>query len=310
MRDFHQERMKIGLVHFMAFPETMKGGGPYLETLEQVAEDDFFSAVEIRPPAAPGLEEQIKSLAEAAHLTLGAAAQPVILTEKLDPNSLDEAVRVKAVEELKKTVDFAYGIGARLAVVMSGPDPGPQARPKAKDALVKSLVELCKYAEKQAKEHVVTVSLETFDRDVDKKSLIGPSAEAAEVAARVKESATNFGLSLDLSHLPLLRETPADALTAVGENLIHVHAGNCVLKDPSHPGYGDLHPPFGIPGGENDVEELRHWLEALIYSGYFGRPSPTGLPVFTFEVKPMPGQSSAVAIANVKRTFMEAWAQL
>lgn len=310
MRDFHQERMKVGLVHFMAFPETMKGDGPYLETLERIAADEFFSVAEIRRPAEEGLEERIKSLAEAAHLTLAVAAQPALLGGKLDLNSLEAGERKKAIGEVRRTMDFAERIGARLVTVMSGPDPGEGARQQAREALVRSLVEVCQYAEAKAGDGALTICLETFDRTVDKKALLGPSQEAAEIASSVKEKAANFGLSLDLSHLPLLGETAADALAAVGENLLHVHAGNCVLKDPSHPAYGDQHPPFGIPGGENDVEELRHWLEALIYSGYFGRPSPSGLPIFSFEVKPLPGQSSDVVIANVKRVFLEAWARL
>lgn len=310
MRDFHQERMKLGLVHFMAFPQAAEGEATYLETLEKVAADEFFTAVEIRRPPSEGLEEQIRDIGEGAHLAIGVAAQPAILAGKLDLNSLHTDERKRAVQEVKETVDFGYGVGARLVTVMSGPDPGEQGRAKAKEALVKSLVEVCKYAEAEAGGYVATVCLETFDRTVDKKALLGPSTEAAEVAAQVKQSVDNFGLSLDLSHLPLLEESPAEALAVVGESLLHVHAGNCVMKDPSHPAYGDHHPPFGIPGGENDVEELGHWLEALIYSGYFGRPSPTGMPVLSFEVKPLSGQSSDAAIANVKRTFMEAWARL
>jgi sugar phosphate isomerase/epimerase len=310
MRDFYQERMKLGLVHSMAFPEAAKSDAVYLDTLERIASDEFFSAVEIAPPPTEGLEGQVRSIAEAGHLTLVVAGQPGILAAKLDLNSLDEEQRGLAVTQVKETVDFACSIGARLVAVMSGPDPGAASRSQAKKALAKSLVEVCEYAKAQSGDCALTISLETFDRSIDKKSLIGPSQEAAEVAAEVKQSAANFGISLDLSHLPLLSETPADALTAVGENLIHVHAGNCVMKDKSHPGYGDLHPPFGIPGGENDVEELRHWLEALIYSGYFGRPSPTVTPLVSFEVKPLPGQSSDVVVANVKRTFWEAWARL
>jgi len=39
--------MKGGLVHFMAYPEVMKGEGSILEKLQKIAEDDFFTAVEI-----------------------------------------------------------------------------------------------------------------------------------------------------------------------------------------------------------------------------------------------------------------------
>ncbi len=39
--------MKVGLVHFMAFPEVMKGDVPILETVEKICKDDFFTAIEI-----------------------------------------------------------------------------------------------------------------------------------------------------------------------------------------------------------------------------------------------------------------------
>ena len=39
--------MKTGIVHFMAFPETIKGEGPILETVYKIATDDYFSAIEL-----------------------------------------------------------------------------------------------------------------------------------------------------------------------------------------------------------------------------------------------------------------------
>jgi len=39
--------MKVGLIHFMAYPQVMKGEGPIFETLQKIAEDDFFTAVEV-----------------------------------------------------------------------------------------------------------------------------------------------------------------------------------------------------------------------------------------------------------------------
>jgi len=39
--------MKVGLIHFMAYPQVIRGDGPILETLQKIAEDDFFTAVEI-----------------------------------------------------------------------------------------------------------------------------------------------------------------------------------------------------------------------------------------------------------------------
>ncbi|HID06226.1 MAG TPA: hypothetical protein EYP10_03670 [Armatimonadetes bacterium] len=57
------------------------------------------------------------------------------------------------------------------------------------------------------------------------------------------------------------------------------------------------------------MEELRVFLEALIYSGYLKREVPTQLPLLTFEVKPQPDEDWQEIIAGTKRVFQEAWAK-
>jgi hypothetical protein len=80
------------------------------------------------------------------------------------------------------------------------------------------------------------------------------------------------------------------------------------VKVPGRPGYGDLHPRFGFPGSENDVEELTKFLQALFLTGYLRRIQPAGKrPNVGFEVRPQPGESSATILANIKRTWSQAW---
>jgi len=112
---------------------------------------------------------------------------------------------------VKELVDDAYSINARSLIVCSGPDP-IKDREKARVSLVKSLKSLCKYAEQGARDHTLLICLETFDRDVDKKLLIGPTVEAVKIAKAVREECWNFGLCIDQGHLPLLKERPEEAL--------------------------------------------------------------------------------------------------
>jgi hypothetical protein len=58
------------------------------------------------------------------------------------------------------------------------------------------------------------------------------------------------------------------------------------------------------------VQELSDFLSALVYTGYFQNDVPTRKPVVTFEVKPLPGESSELVIANTKRTFRDAWTRV
>jgi hypothetical protein len=107
----------------------------------------------------------------------------------------------------------------------------------------------------------------------------------------------------------LQHETSAFALNQLKDYLVHIHVGNCVL-DPKLPGYGDLHPRFGWPGGVNDVPELAEFIHTLFAIGYL---APEGgrqeKPWVGFEVKPQsPDESSEMVIAGAKRAWKEAWA--
>jgi sugar phosphate isomerase/epimerase len=293
--------MKVGLVHFMAYPNTLKGEGPIVETLTKVARDDYFDAIEITWIKDSTQREEAKKLLKASGLSISYAAQPAVLLTPLNPNSLDQTEREKALQILKQELESAYEFGASGFALLSGRDPGEEKRAEAKSALIETLKELCQYAKEKGKLKVV---LETFDRAIDKKALIGPSIEAQEIAQAVRKEYDNFGIMLDLSHLPLLNETPQEAISALSEYLVHIHIGNCILKDKNHPAWGDTHPRFGLEGGENDVQELREFLRVLLDKGILNETSP---PVVSFEVKPLPGEDSEVIIANAKRTLDRAW---
>ena len=60
--------MKVGLVHFMAYPETITGEGPILKTLEEIAEDDFFSALEATHIKNPKVRKKAEELLQATGL--------------------------------------------------------------------------------------------------------------------------------------------------------------------------------------------------------------------------------------------------
>lgn len=309
-----RDMMDLGLVHFMAWP-IIRDEDPemILATARQIAEDDFFSVLEVRRSQHPEVMAGLKAMAATSKLKLGVGAQPPLLLGKLSVNTLDAAARQAAVDEVKLSIDAAYELGAKLVAFLSGPRPDSEADiPAAMDALVESCVALCQYSQSKAGDgDPVWLSLEQFDDSIEKCSLIGPSPLAAELAERVKQQAPNFGLTQDLSHMPLLGESPQDMLMPTVDHLIHVHVGNAVMAEEGMVGYGDKHPGFGYPGSENDVPELASFLEALIYVGYFDRDDlPTGRPIVTFEVAPMPGEDSDLLIAGTKRAFHAAWSML
>lgn len=291
----------------MAYPQVIKGEGPILETLSKVLNDEYFGAIEVTWIKDDAVRAEAAKMLRCAHMDVVFAGQPPLLTQKLDLNAADESERTRAVDQCKNSVDQAYEIGASILAVLSGPVPADGDKKAAYDRLTDSLIRICKYA--QSKGDLV-VSIETFDYDVDKKCLVGPTAEAVELAKRVRAESPNFGLTVDLSHQPMLNESIGQMVSTASPYLVHTHIGNAVLSDTSSAAYGDQHPAFGCACGENDVDEVVEFLRVLMDTGFFKKDLPTKMPVVSFEVKPLAGEDSDIVVAGAKRVLNEAWARL
>ncbi len=295
------QNFKLGVVQFMAFPNSDQNPEALLASLKAIALDADFSLIEVTRMPDQETITKVRSLLDSAQLDCGFAATPVILRQSLNPSATDETVRKLAVDELRRCVDEAIDLGAKTLTLMSGPFGGDEAGELR--AFIKTLDEICAYAADRSSREPLLILVEPFDRNVDKKALIGPSSLAGELASEMISRHRNFGLLVDLSHLPLLGETVDECLVSLpSESVRHVHIGNCVTV-PDDPLYGDQHPPFGYPRSENGVEQVRIFLSALHYSGYFSRPSPYGLPTVSFEVKPLPDQDPLIVLANAKRVL-------
>ena len=301
--------MNVGTIHFMSFPDVGKGEGPITETLEKILQDDFFTAVEMTRIKDDKVREQVKKMLETSHVISSYVTHPMLLLNKLDINSLIEEERKKAVAVVKKGIEEAAYLGATGVSVLSGPHPGKGLEKEGVQKLLESLEELCDYSQK----YHLAFELETFDFDMDKKCLIGKSGLAVTVAQKIRTKYPNFGLILDLSHIPLQYEQPKTAIQNCSKYTTHLHIGNCVLKDRNHPACGDQHPRFGVNGGENDVDQLREFFEALFEEGFLKNDPAVKVeekPLISFEVKPMAGENPGLVLANSKRVFKQAWALL
>ncbi|MBD0298502.1 MAG: TIM barrel protein [Flavisolibacter sp.] len=295
--------MRVGLVHFMAYPNTIKGEGPIYETIRKVALDDYFTAIEITTIKDKDERQRVKQLLETSHMSFTYGAQPRLLTTGLNINDLNEEGRQKALANLKEGIDEAYEIGASAFAFLSGKYE-EATKEESYQALVTSTKEICVYAKSKGN---MKVALEVFDYDVDKKSLIGPAPLVSRYAREIREEYDHFGLMVDLSHIPLIHETIEESLLPVKDYIIHAHIGNCVMKSADMPGYGDLHPRFGFPNGENDVEQVVDYLRVLFQIGFLNDKKP---PIVSFEIKPFGDEDPDVVIANAKRTLNEAWARV
>jgi sugar phosphate isomerase/epimerase len=203
--------MKVGLIHFMAYPFAMSGDGDIVSTVRRVCADDYFDAIEVTTINDPAARAAVKKMADVSGISMVFGAQPRRLRTKQNINDLDEEKRLIAVANLKEGIDIAAELGCTGFGFLSGKYE-EATKEESFQALVKSTVEVCKYAKEKAN---MPVNLEVFDFDIDKSSLIGPAPLAARFAEEVNKQVDNFGLMVDLSHVPILHES-------IRENLIPV----------------------------------------------------------------------------------------
>ena len=306
MKDSLHDYMKVGIVHFMAYPFALSGEEPVADSIAEIVEDDFFDAIEVTRINDDAERRRVADILATSGATVGFGGQPYILKGKLNLNSPDEQERAHASEVLKGGIDQAYELGAGKFGFLSGPKPPAAQRDQALELLADSFVQLGGYARTKGD---LALSLKTSDDATDKKAFIGTNRLACELAYEVRKAIPNFGLMVDLSHLPMQGETSRQALRVTQEFINHAHIGNCVIGDPNHPDYGDLHPYFGHPEGENNVPQVREFLRCLLDIGYL-RPDAPERNIVAFEVQPLGGQRSRAVIADAKRVLREAWRTL
>ena len=285
---------KVSIVGFMANPPVLKSDVEAVkETIEVIANDPFFDVIELNI-LSDNAWNAAKNFLKASKLEVASGLQPLVLAQGYNPSALGEDDRRRAVEAIKKAIDTSIARGIKRVAFCSGPDPGPSNREAAKDALVKSLKEITGYAAKLG----VYVILETFDREWDKKQLIGKIEEAVEIAETIRGEYSNFGLLWDLSHAPMLDETPQD-LRKAANYLAHIHIG-CAKKMPDG-SLKDWHPGFYRPGAINGVDEVKELIAVLREIGYKG--------AIGFEVKPEEGQVWQEVVHAAKGVLYTAYAK-
>ena len=85
---------------------------------------------------------------------------------------------------------------------------------------------------------------------------------------------------------------------------MHLHLGNCILKDQRHPLWGGNHPPIGIEGGEIGVPQLTDLFRLLLEIGYLDREERG---MMSLEIVPFPGRSSEETIDDNLERLRAAW---
>lgn len=303
MKSSIHKYFKVGLISFMAYPSTIRGEDPNAaEVIKEIACDDYFDAIEVTWTKDERKRAEIADLLKTSHLTVCYGAQPRLLTTGMNANHTDEEERKKAESTLMEAIDEAEFLGSKGIAFLSGKWQ-EETKDLAFSQLLKTTRNLCDYAKTKG----MIIELEVFDYNIAKASLIGPAPYAAEFAAEMRKTHDNFGLMIDLSHIPMTYETPEFVVRTLRPYLTHFHIGNTVCTDSSAEGYGDEHQRFGFPGGSNDVPQVLEFLRVLKTEGFFNAENPY---VLSFEVKPWKDEDPDVVVANAKRVLNRAWALL
>lgn len=292
--------MKVGTILHVAYKELGSGEGPIFECLKKIVTDPYFEAVEVARMKDASVRRAAAEMIACAHMVTAYGGQGRMLGAGLNINDLNEEGRQQALASLKEGIDEAYELNAVDFAFLAGRYE-EETKEESFQALLASTRELCEYAKSKGN---MPVLCEVFDYDIAKKSLIGPVDMVKRFAETICAEYDNFGLMVDLSHIPMLHETIEESLLPVRKFIRHAHMGNTVIKSPDLPAYGDEHPRFGFPDSENDVEELAAYLRLLLEIGFLNEKNR---PIVSFEVKPFGDEDPEVCIANAKRTLDLAW---
>lgn len=283
----------LGVNHMFLYPDSMVNADAHTQTLRVLAQSECVDALDCWVWASHAKEEIeiLKNSGKYINYNIGdrPGEMPVF------PATADAAEHRYAIEMLRRESDFAVACGAKKIIFASGRDV-PENREDALKRLVDFIAEWSTYIPKD-----ICLALEPTDQDVDKRFLLGSLEDTCHVVQMLRDGGIeDIGILLDMGHIPIMHETLASAVEKTTGYLRHIHMGNCVIKDPTHPLYGDKHPCWGAPGGEYDETSGAEYLRLLKKSGYLDTAVPKTL---SFEMRPLTNMDSEQTLVHLTNWF-------
>ncbi len=282
----------LGVNHQFLYPEAIVDAVVHTETLKKAVLLDSIDALDCWVWRGQRAKEEISILRSSGKIinyNIGdrAGEAPCF------PCSQNKSDRIYAYDTLMREVEYALALDSKKIVCASGRDL-PEDRAGAKERLAELITLIARQIPRD-----VILALEPTDRDIDKYFLFGPLDETVDFIKKVRRYVPSLGLLLDMCHVPLMHETLESAIEKVDDTLVHVHLGNCMIKNKNDPYYGDKHIPWGYPGAEYGFDEGVGFLEMLKKIGYFDKKGAT----VSFEMRPLEGMSAEESLER----FVEVW---
>lgn len=294
---------RLGLVHHMLYARSMEDPEYHVQTLAAMARRPDIETFDCCLPYGRERQERLIPVIRACGKQHIAFAVHLFPLRKLSLSATSYVEQTQVRMLMSDLVSHAIAIGATGFVFGSGGPPNAELTPGNRAAFV----DFCRWLCEQLAPHGIDALLEPFDYDFDKKFAFGPLDENLEVVQRVRADFPNIGIELDMAHLPLMREDFVSSIRRSAPFLKRVHLGNCAMRDPQDPFYGDRHPPIGYASGEIDVPELVTILRTLHEVGFLQEENRGDTII---EMNPFPGRSEDDSVADNFERVNRAWAQV
>lgn len=263
--------------------------------IEAAAEEGFFRSVEISPITHKQDRATVRRLVEEHKIYLSCWLTEVLDAERLDLTAIDETLRQRSVESIKRHLTAAAETGAQTVAFIGGPDPGPTLRSQGYESFVRSLSAISHEAANLG----MTVMMEPLDRFAHKKRLVGPIPEVVDAFARIRADHPGFGMAFDSAHAALNEEEIEQSLDLASNEIVNIHLSNAVL-DKQDPLYGDHHMMPGAPG----FLTVDAAAAIVAQAARLNMGRPRGLPV-AIEARARPGGGEQ-AVADKTKAFLKA----
>lgn len=292
----------LGVNHQFLYPQAMVDPEIHTKSLRALAATEQVTALDCWTwPEADREKEERKILLDSGKwINYNIGDRP--MDEPCFPASADAGRRQRAYDLMMREIDHALLSGAKKIIFGSGADV-PQEREYAKERYGEFLLKIGRQVPAD-----VVLALEPTDRDVDKHFLMGPARETADFIRSIRQAGLkNLGMLLDMGHVPIMHETMASAISGAGDTLVHIHLGNCIIRNPKNPLYGDKHPVWGAADSEYGEKEAAEFLRLLYEEGYFHNEKDCTV---SFEMRRFEGLSAEDTLAEFNRIYQHAMAAL
>lgn len=291
---------KIGITHNAFFPYK-DDPARHEESLARLLDREDIEALDLTIPyGEPYRTRSIERVITSGKSTVYNGY--LLPTAKIPLATSSPTERAQILILAKEQADIAMEIGSTFFMQSAGADPGPELRDQAYEYLGLYIEELSSYI--RSKKRTMPFLIELMDREVDRRSICGPTEEVVQFMDRLSNTVPDAGLVVDVSHIPLMLETIQHTFKASQRYMRHVHLGNCVLKDKTSTWWGDKHPPIGLPGSEIDTPQVVEVLQLLWDMGYLNSENR---PIISLEIREFPGMSVEETLQDNFGRLYQAW---